>query len=197
MPTYKVTDPVSGKKITLHGDSPPTEAELSQIFEQLPIPEKGVTLNVPEGAPVSPNIANQSAQEQIPQPPESLKPEHIVEPAATLGSAMVAEPIAGLAGLADMVTGGDNYGQMVQNVRTSMTYSPRTAEGQKGLQVLGEKLQPISGLLQKAQQKLGDMGYEVAGPIGGAIGEMLPTAGLIALGSGQFMNAVGTKGMVE
>ena len=32
MPTYKVTDPASGKTIKLTGDSPPTEAELNQIF---------------------------------------------------------------------------------------------------------------------------------------------------------------------
>jgi hypothetical protein len=32
MPTYRVTDPQSGKTIKLTGDSPPTEAELSEIF---------------------------------------------------------------------------------------------------------------------------------------------------------------------
>ncbi len=33
MATYEVTDPTSGKTIELTGDSPPTEAELNQIFE--------------------------------------------------------------------------------------------------------------------------------------------------------------------
>ena len=32
MPTYQVTDPSSGKSLSLTGDSPPTEAELSAIF---------------------------------------------------------------------------------------------------------------------------------------------------------------------
>ena len=32
MPTYKITDPASGKTLKLTGDSPPTEAELTQIF---------------------------------------------------------------------------------------------------------------------------------------------------------------------
>ena len=32
MPTYNVTDPVSGKEAILTGDSEPTEAELNQIF---------------------------------------------------------------------------------------------------------------------------------------------------------------------
>lgn len=35
MPTYKVTDPTTGKIVTLTGDSPPTEAELTQIFQQV------------------------------------------------------------------------------------------------------------------------------------------------------------------
>lgn len=36
MPSYKVTDPQSGKTVTLTGDSPPTETELTDIFAKLP-----------------------------------------------------------------------------------------------------------------------------------------------------------------
>lgn len=35
MPTYTVTDPRSKRTVTLRGDSPPTEAELHQIFAQI------------------------------------------------------------------------------------------------------------------------------------------------------------------
>lgn len=35
MPTYKVTDPSSGKTVSLTGDSPPTEQELNGIFSQV------------------------------------------------------------------------------------------------------------------------------------------------------------------
>ena len=35
MPTYIVTDPETGKKVRLTGDSPPTEQELEQIFASL------------------------------------------------------------------------------------------------------------------------------------------------------------------
>lgn len=34
MPTYQVTDPTTGQKLRLTGDSPPTEQELEQIFSQ-------------------------------------------------------------------------------------------------------------------------------------------------------------------
>ena len=32
MPTYKVTDPTTGRTLSLTGDSPPTEAELEDVF---------------------------------------------------------------------------------------------------------------------------------------------------------------------
>lgn len=35
MPNYRVTDPTTGKTITLTGDAPPTEQELEQVFAQL------------------------------------------------------------------------------------------------------------------------------------------------------------------
>lgn len=36
MPTYSVTDPQTGRKVTITGDSPPTEQELEEIFASLP-----------------------------------------------------------------------------------------------------------------------------------------------------------------
>lgn len=39
MPVYKVTDPTTGKTMRLTGDSPPTEAELEDIFKQVRGPD--------------------------------------------------------------------------------------------------------------------------------------------------------------
>ena len=36
MPTYKVTDPSSGKTVRLTGDSAPTEQELEEVFKSIP-----------------------------------------------------------------------------------------------------------------------------------------------------------------
>lgn len=36
MPTYRVTDPTTGKTVKLTGDSPPNEEELNQIFSSIP-----------------------------------------------------------------------------------------------------------------------------------------------------------------
>lgn len=46
MPSYTVTDPQSGKKVTLTGDSPPTEKELEQIFASVGVrqPQEPSTL---------------------------------------------------------------------------------------------------------------------------------------------------------
>ena len=40
MPKYTVTDPQTGRKVTLTGDSPPTEQELEEIFASLPAPKQ-------------------------------------------------------------------------------------------------------------------------------------------------------------
>lgn len=40
MPTYKITDPDTGKVFKLTGDSPPTESELNDIFKSPEIPKK-------------------------------------------------------------------------------------------------------------------------------------------------------------
>ena len=45
MPTYKVTDPSSGKTVRLTGDSAPTEQELEEVF-------KSITQQSPSSAPV-------------------------------------------------------------------------------------------------------------------------------------------------
>jgi len=45
MPTYKVTDPSTGKTLRLTGDSPPSETELNQIFVLLMLLKKILEAN--------------------------------------------------------------------------------------------------------------------------------------------------------
>lgn len=55
MPTYKVTDPKSGKTLRLTGDSPPTEMELNEIFgssEQVSQPQGGIVKQAWEKAKI-------------------------------------------------------------------------------------------------------------------------------------------------
>ena len=52
MPTYTVTDPISGRKVSLTGDSPPTESELNDVFSKLPAISKPAAQTAP--APATP-----------------------------------------------------------------------------------------------------------------------------------------------
>jgi hypothetical protein len=60
MPTYKVTDPASGRTLRLTGDSPPTEKEIMQVFEATPSattsPSPPPADNTPEWAGRNPNL---------------------------------------------------------------------------------------------------------------------------------------------
>lgn len=105
----------------------------------------------------------------------------VVEPALTMLSGMAAEPISGLAGIAGLPFGKGP--EFVEQTREALTFQPRTQEGREGLQSFGEFVQPLSNLLQKAQQTTGDIGYNMAGPMGGAIGETIPTALMMAAGT--------------
>ena len=80
MPTYRVTDPATGKTLKLTGDSPPTEAELEQIFSSQPKTpaRQGSTLSIPA---------------------------QVGEGIVSIGRKAIAEPFAGLAGIAGAVGG--------------------------------------------------------------------------------------------
>lgn len=63
MPTYTITDPQNGRKVRITGDSPPTEAEINQIFAaQVSKPAKPVQAKTVAPKPVQPNPVNPLAQ---------------------------------------------------------------------------------------------------------------------------------------
>lgn len=109
----------------------------------------------------------------------------IAEPAATLVTGAIAEPVAGLAGIAQAVNPFAEPGsgaRAVESTREALTFQPRTEAGKEGLQAVGEVLEPVAGAIESVESTLGDIGFDVAGPVGGAIGKTIPTAVLTALG---------------
>lgn len=168
MPTFRVTDPETGRSVRLTGDSPPSEAELEQIFASLE--------------------------------PEPTLGEEIVgglETAGTVITGAAAEPIAGIIGLGSLPflaaqesTEASDVGDVVRQVREGLTFEPRTKEGRANLIKISETLKPITDLLQQAEQASGDVGFDLAGPVGGAIGQTIPTA--IA----ELIGGVAGKGIV-
>lgn len=124
------------------------------------------------------------------QKPESgFSIDSILEPAATLVSGAVAEPLAGLAGLAkaafapspeEAVRRGT---EAVGATREALTFQPKTEAGQEALQTVGGFLAPVGKALQAAETFLGDETFEATGsPALAAAATTLPTAIIEALG---------------
>lgn len=165
MPTFKVTDPETGQTLQLTGDTPPTEQELEEIFAQ-------------------------TRPQEVSMGDKALG---ALETAATIGSSIVAEPIAGLAGVAQAVNPFAEEGagsEAVEDVRQALTFSPETSEGRKNLIELSEFLQPVATALKTAETTLGEAGFELGELTGsdklaaafGAAGQAVPTAALELLG---------------
>ncbi len=170
MPTYKVTDPQTGRTVKLTGDSPPTEQELEQIFAQLkqPVVEKEKTL------------------------PETLG--GIGETALTMATGAVAEPLAGLAGLASLPFKGSDAGGVVDTVRNALTYQPKTEAGQEYLQNVANApvIKQIGEGMQFASKGLGDVAYDVTGsPAAAAIASAIPEAAMQTVGYRAPTSAAG------
>lgn len=126
MPTYKITDPNTGKVLRVTGDSPPSEQELEQIF------------------------ASQQPAQAAPQPQEMQSPlsagidagvgaaKDLFGTVATLGSGIVAEPVAGMAGLVTAPFVGTEEAQKnIEATRQALTIDPMTEGTTQNLQAIG------------------------------------------------------------
>lgn len=108
----------------------------------------------------------------------------------SIGSSVIAEPVAGLGGLATLaVTGGDSAKatEAIEAIREELTYTPETAGSQAAMQALGETLAPIAEGLETVSSASGDTIYEWTGsPALAAAAYSLPTAALELAGFKGF-----------
>jgi hypothetical protein len=82
-----------------------------------------------------------------------------LESLLTVGSSIVAEPIAGISGLVEALGAGaasPSVTEQIQKTREKLTYAPRTVEGQQALQSFGEVLAPVAEALIGVSETLGD-----------------------------------------
>jgi len=197
MATFIVTDPDTGRKLRLTGDSPPTEQELEAIFAQQPAqPAQQPVVQQPSAQPVddatnggvflpktdSGQSIDEIAREGRPPGDDILGR---AEAVAAVGSGALAEPIAGIAGIAQSLNPFAEPGagaRAVESTRQALTFEPRTQEGRANIAALSKTLAPVAKILEAAEKAGGELGFDLAGPIGGAIGASLPTAALEALG---------------
>ena len=166
------------------------ESPTGEIFE----------VEAPEGA-----TSEQAFQffKQSQQPPAQPKPKFsgsgIIEPALTIATGVVAEPIAGFAGIAQAINPFAEEGagaRAVEATREALTFQPRTQAGQESLQAVGTALQPIGEALTGAEKFLGDTVFEATNsPTLAAVASSLPTAILETIGlkgSGRIVKSTKT-----
>lgn len=114
-----------------------------------------------------------------------------VEAAATGASGIVAEPAGGIAGIGTALLTQDPAAAaaVVEGVSERLTFEPRTEEGRANIQSLARTLKPVTDVLQAVEKASGEAGFDLAGPVGGAIGKALPAAVAELLGIGTTVLA--------
>lgn len=109
-----------------------------------------------------------------------------LETAAAFGSGIIAEPLAGMAGIAQTLNPFADQGagaEAVKATKEALTFKPRTEEGKENLQAIGETLAPVGKALSGAEKFLGENTLRLTGsPALAAIAHSLPTAALEAIG---------------
>jgi hypothetical protein len=109
----------------------------------------------------------------------------MLETSASVASSVLAEPVAGLAGLAAGAVSGspETAARVVEDVRRDTTYSPRSEAGQEYLQNVGEVLAPVGEAITGLSETLGDTAMEWTGsPELAAAAYSIPTAVLEMMG---------------
>lgn len=116
----------------------------------------------------------------------------ILEPMATVATGAIAEPIAGLTGLATLpFQGSEQAEKNIEAVRQALTFIPRTQEGMQKLQQIAEFLKPVGEFVESEKKALGKAGFEATGePLFGALGETAPAAVLELSGLGIVRRAL-------
>ncbi len=114
-----------------------------------------------------------------------------LEPAVTMATGIIAEPIAGLTGLLSLpFTDPEQAESNVSAVREALTYIPKTQEGMAKLQKVAEILEPVGEAVETAEKGLGQAAFEATeAPIAGALAETVPTAAMELAGLGAIKRA--------
>lgn len=114
-----------------------------------------------------------------------------LEPAATMVTGAIAEPISGMYGLITLPGGTEGAAQNVEDLRSALTYMPKTEQGKEGLEAVGQSILGYAGeAFEDVSQMAGDFAYDVTGsPVAGALGSAIPAAALEALGVRHFGKA--------
>ena len=110
----------------------------------------------------------------------------IAEPALTVASSAIAEPVAGMAGIAQGINPFADEGasaEAVEGTREFLTYDPKTGAGQAGLETFGEVMEPVGEAISSTEQYFGDTAFDLTGsPEVAALAKSIPTAAMEFIG---------------
>ena len=171
-------------------------------MSQLP---EGFTLDkkeLPEGfkLDVEPSVVTQPVVNTTPKEAPSIIDQGVgaLENVASFASGIIAEPVAGLAGVAQSLNPFADKGAgagAVESVRESLTYKPRTEAGQAQQQAIGETLAPVGEALSDVETFLGDETLRITdSPALAALAHTLPSAALELIGVKGARSATAIKG---
>jgi hypothetical protein len=156
------------------------------------LPNGTVIQNVPEGTTkeqvmeraIATGLATPEDFGQTQQP--NPLPEAVAETAASIATGAIAEPIAGLAGIAQTLNPFADPGagaRAVEATREALTYRPAISGAQEALQTVGETLAPVGEVIQSAETGLGEATLEATdSPVMATLAHSIPTA-LLELGA--------------
>ncbi len=117
-----------------------------------------------------------------------------VEPALAMTTSALAEPIAGLVGLASMPFVGAKAGSVVESVQSALSYMPQTTEGQEGMDYLTSALAPLGEAMEGVSSGAGDWVYDKTGsPVLAAAAYSAPTA-LLEMAGLKGIRSLGKAG---
>lgn len=152
---------------------------------------QSVKIDAPEGATddqIFRFAKSQGLFEQQTQPETTIGEDVVggIENAVNIASGIVAEPLAGIAGIAQAINPFAEEGagaRAVKDVRSALTIQPKTEAGQSQQQAIGETLAPVGEALQVAETTLGENALDMTGsPFIASIAHSLPTVALEVLG---------------
>lgn len=143
------------------------------------VPDHKTFVEFPDGTP--PQEIERVLKESFPEQPSTMSKvggmaKQAVEPYVGLAegamstlSGLAAAPIAGLGGLAKTITSGPEAGtKTIEEMSKALTYQPKTEMGEAAAELGGKAMDVVVGQPSRA---VGELGYKVAGPVGGAAAE--------------------------
>ncbi|HHZ71048.1 MAG TPA: hypothetical protein EYN54_12385 [Methylococcaceae bacterium] len=110
----------------------------------------------------------------------------VAENVGSIVSGAIADPLAGIAGIAQTLNPFADEGagaEAVAATKDALTYQPQTETGIEQQQAVGEFLQPVGEAISGAESALGEAALDMTGsPFIASIAHSLPTAALEILG---------------